>query len=401
VVIKEDNSRLDNQSPQGVHVGSVSDWSLDVLDRFAHSAPTWLTLGDLIDQALRAVREAVRADAVYWFSGPETEDLHQFGDRKLTSAWCQDFTRQLLEETPGVERHLLRAHLPRPAKSSQESPTSAAMVRISRTKATWMVALSYHASHHFHPCDIKVMSVIRHIVVHEQRRRRLFGKLSDTLFWLVHCLTATIDAQGSYWEGHSERVARMAVRLGRQMNLPTPNLSDLYFAGLLHDLGRRQLDEKLLLKPEAFSADDWDRVRQGPLFADSIMADVPQLQHLRPAVRNHHERYDGQGYPDKLKGREIPMLARILGVADACDAMMSRRPHRPGMSPEEINSILSAGAGENWDPQVIESFMDCRDEVYNIGSQPINGSLTGVIGRMVEGWNLDSSGKHPARIKAG
>jgi len=399
VLITEEKPRLDGPSPQTASVGGTPDLVLDVLERFAHLAPTWTTLGDLIGQSLRAVREAIRADVVYWSPGIDSEEVRQIGDRNLTSVWCQEFTRQLLEETPGVERQLLRAHLPVVGKSSLAAPTSAALVRISRSRGTWMVALNYQPNRSFHPADIKVMNVVRHILVHEQRRRRLFGKMSDTLFWLVHCLTATIDAQGSFWEGHSERVARMAVRLGRQMNLPTPTLSDLYFAGLLHDLGRRQLDEKLLLKPEPFSADDWNQVHQGPVFADSIMAEVPQLQHLRPAVRNHHERFDGQGYPDRLRGRDIPLLARILGVADACDAMMSPRPHRPGMSPEEIDSILAAGAGEHWDPQVIENFMTCRKEVYGIGGQDGDASLAAVIGRVVEGWNLDSSGKHAAHAK--
>jgi HD-GYP domain-containing protein (c-di-GMP phosphodiesterase class II) len=374
---------------------------LDVLERFTHLAPTWTTLDDLIGQALRAVHEAIRADVVFWSPGTNNDEVRQIGDRHLTSTWCREFTRQLLEETPGVERQLLRAHLSVLGKSNLAAPTSAALVRISRSRGSWMVALNYQPGRSFCPADIKVMNVIRHIVVQEQRRRRMFGKLSDTLFWLVHCLTATIDAQGSFWEGHSERVARMAVRLGRQMHLPTPSLSDLYFAGLLHDLGRRQLDEKLLMKSDIFSADDWTQVRQGPVFADSIMSEVPQLQHLRPAVRNHHERFDGQGYPDRLMGRDIPLLARILGVADACDAMMSNRPHRPGMSPEKIDSVLCEGAGANWDPQVIENFMTCRDEMYRMGRPNLDTSFAEVIGKVVEGWNLDSSGKNAGRGKGG
>lgn len=373
----------------------------DVVERFAHLAPTWKNMDDLIGQALRAAREAIQADVVLWAPVTALEAVRQIGDRKLDVTWCQEFTRQLLEETPGVDRYLLRAHLPVRSKSSSSSPTSAALVRVSLSKSTWMVALRFQPSQCFHPTDVKIMNVLRHILVHEQRRRRMFGIMSDTLFWLVHCLTATIDAQGSFWEGHSERVARMAVRLGRQMNLTTPHLSDLYFAGLLHDLGRRQLDEKLLLKSELFTPDDWSKVRQGPVIADSIMADVPQLQHLRPAVRNHHERYDGQGYPDRLRGREIPLLARVLGVADACDAMMSPRPHRPGMSPEEIDSVLSAGAGVHWDPQIIDIFMACRSEVYGMGRPCVETSLAAVLGRAVEGWNMDSSGKRPAGKKTG
>jgi len=245
------------------------------------------------------------------------------------------------------------------------------------------------------------MTVIKQILVQEQRRRRMTGKMSDTLFWLVHCLTATIDSQGSFWEGHSERVARMAVRVGQQMDLPSAVLSDLYFAGLLHDLGRARLDEKLLMKPGPLSPDEWAHVRQGPVLADSIMADVQPLQHLRSAVRNHHERFDGQGYPDRLMGRGIPLLARILGVADACDAMLSPRPHRPGMSPEEIDSALRAGAGAQWDPQVVDRLMACRTEVYHIGRQDKNVSLSNVVGQVVQSWSVDSSGKRAASKGAG
>lgn len=401
VVITEGKPWLLGSTPLTESGAGASDLAWDVVERFAHLAPTWKTMDDLIAQTLHAVREALQADVVYWSPGSASEKVRQVGDRNLASSWCQEFTRHLLEETPGVERQLLRAHLPTYDDSPLCNPTSAALVRISRSRSTWMVALRYQPSRCFQPSDIKIMNVLRHIVVQEQRRRRMFGKMSDTIFWLVHCLTATIDAQGSYWEGHSERVARMAVRLGRQMNLTTPNLSDLYFAGLLHDLGRRQLDEKLLLKSEMFTPDDWSKIRQGPVIADTIMADIPPLQHLRPAVRNHHERFDGQGYPDRLKGREIPLLARILGVADSCDAMMSPRPHRPGISPEEIDSVLSAGAGVHWDPQIIDNFMACRSEVYGIGRPGVETSLAAVLGRAVDGWNLESSGKRPAEKNGG
>ena len=346
----------------------------------------------MITQALRAVREGIKADVACYC--PEAGEVHQIGDRTLPGDWCREFTRYLLEETPGVERQLLRSHLPG-IGNSVAGPASAALVRVSRSKPTWMVALRFQPNQPFLAVDIKIMTVIRQILVQEQRRRRLMGKMSDTLFWLVHCLTSTIDSQGSFWQGHSERVAKMAVRVGRQMELPSALLSDLYFAGLLHDLGRARLNEKLLLKPGPLSSEEWDQIRQGPVLADSIMANVQPLQHLRSAVRNHHERFDGQGYPDRLTGRGIPLLARILGVADACDAMLSSRPHRPGMSPEEIDAALKAGAGAQWDPHVVDNFMACRSEVYHIGRHETGGSLSNIVGEVVQSWSLDSSGKRP------
>jgi HD-GYP domain-containing protein (c-di-GMP phosphodiesterase class II) len=378
-------------SPEGR--SPVPDLAWDAVERFSRQAPVLSDVKDLINQALRAVRDGIKADVAYYC--PEAGEIHQVGDRTLHGDWCREFTRHILEETPGVERQLLRSHLPAIGNSAMGAPASAALVRVSRSKPTWMVALRFESDLPFLPVDLKVMTVIRQILAQEQRRRRIMGKMSDTLFWLVHCLTSTIDSEGSFWEGHSERVAKMAVRVGRQMELPNALLSDLYFAGLLHDLGRARLDDKLLLKPGPLSSEEWAQVRQGPLLADSIMANVQPLQHLRSAVRNHHERFDGQGYPDRLLGRDIPLLARILGVADACDAMLSSRPHRPGMSPEEIDSAFKAGAGAQWDPQVIDKLMACRSEVYHIGRHEAGGSLSSMVGEVVHSWSLDSSGKHP------
>src|SRR5262245_13804221 len=112
-------------------VGS-SDMAWEVVERFAHLAPSWKTMDDLINQGLRAVTEAIRADVVYW-SGSESEEVRQTGNRKLTSSLCQEFTRRFLEETPGVERQLLRTHL-LGFGFSEAAPVSAALVRISRSK---------------------------------------------------------------------------------------------------------------------------------------------------------------------------------------------------------------------------------------------------------------------------
>jgi HD-GYP domain-containing protein (c-di-GMP phosphodiesterase class II) len=396
VVSIDKKSRLIDSpvTPECLLAGMDRAW--EAVERFSRQAAGLTDLGDLIDQALRAVRESIQADVVYW-SSPVVAEVRQVGDRTLSKSWCRQFVDRLLEDTPGAERQLLRADLSaaRPLVSGlgHGPPTSAALVRISRSQSTWISALRFQPHPPFRPGDLKIMAVIRQILVQEQRRRRMMGKMTDTLFWLVHCLTATLDSQGTFWEGHSERVARMAVRVGREMELPTPVLSDLYFAGLLHDLGRKQLDEKLLLKPGPLTAEEWSHVRRTPVLADSIMAPVQPLQHLRPAVRHHRERYDGQGYPDHLAGHDIPLLARVLGVADACDAMMSRRPHRPGLSPEEIDSVLRSGAGAQWDPQIVDRFMACRSDVYRIGHQKTEAPVVNVVGHVVEGWNFESSPK--------
>src|SRR4029077_4149441 len=123
-----------------------------------------------------------------------------------------------------------------------------------------------------------------------------------------------IDAHVPHARGHSERVANIAVELGKRLHLPRPVLNDLYFAGLLHDIGLTHVQQSLLLKPGKLTEEEYDQVKIYPVIGDTIMSGIKQLAHLRPAVRHHHERYDGSGYPDGLSGDEIPLLARILGV---------------------------------------------------------------------------------------
>jgi HD-GYP domain-containing protein (c-di-GMP phosphodiesterase class II) len=341
---------------------------------------------------LRAARESLRADCVYWYPGRVDEEYQLVGFHDLPPDWYLEFAQKLLRETPGVDNQLLRSLWPSAWKDSVENPRSAAMVRVSKSQSTWLVALSFDPERLFQPADIKILTLIRQVLVNQQRRMRLYSKMTDTLFWLVHCLTAAIDAKSPYWSGHSERVAQIAVRLGRQMRLPEAVISDLYFAGLLHDLGRRELDEELLLKPGRLTEEEFAEVRKYPVIGDRLMADIKELEHLRPAVRNHHERFDGQGYPDRMAGQQIPLLARIVAVADAVDAMMSVRPHRPALATGHIEKILAEGTGTQWDPSVVEDFLACRADIYAICQKSAETTLLPAVHHAVAAWNLDSSG---------
>jgi HD-GYP domain-containing protein (c-di-GMP phosphodiesterase class II) len=215
--------------------------------------------------------------------------------------------------------------------------------------------------------------------------------MTDTLAWLVQCLTTSIDAHLPQARGHSERVAKMAVAIGKHMQLPTSILNDLYFAGLLHDIGITGLPQSLFLKPEKLTAEEYATIKTYPILGDSILAGIKQLAHLRPAVRHHHEHYDGHGYPDGLSGDDIPLTARILGVADACDAMCSPRPHRPALVRAHVDDILRRGAGRQWDPCVVEHYLRGRPQFQAFG-EPAEQSEPGVQ-YVVQGWNADSSGK--------
>src|SRR2546423_5321738 len=168
------------------------------------------------------------------------------------------------------------------------------------------------------------------------------------------------------------------------MALPDEIQSDLYLGGLLHDVGKIGVLDVVLHKPGRLTAAEYGHVQQHTVIGDRIVAEVKQLAYLRPAVRNHHERYDGHGYPDGLAGEAIPLVARVLAVADACDAMMSTRPYRPAMAPAVIDGIMAEGAGTHWDPTVVESFLACRADAYAVCQQGIGESLYAAIDRAAE-----------------
>src|SRR5262249_51828708 len=119
-------------------------------------------------------------------------------------------------------------------------------------------------------------------------------------------------------------------------------------------------------KPGGLTDSEREHVQEHPLIADRLLANLAPLQHLRPAVRGHHERWDGAGYPDGLDGEAIPLAARILAVADAFAAMIAPRAFRARLAPERAAAVLAGGAGSQWDPTLVEQFLACRDEMCAI-----------------------------------
>jgi HD-GYP domain-containing protein (c-di-GMP phosphodiesterase class II) len=315
---------------------------------------------------LKAIGEGIKADAVFVLSNSADDVFEWTGKQALNPNWCRNFIQDLLRETPGVDTQLVRSHLTRPGEPGANGPNSVAMVQISRSRQTWAVALSFTPGRRFHLIDIKLMALARRLLVTHSRQVRATKKLRDILFGLIHCLTAAIDAKDPYTCGHSERVARMAVRIAQQMSFSEGDISDLYLAGLLHDVGKIGIKDSVLQKQGRLTDEEMLHVQEHPVIGDRIISNVTHLAHLRPGVRSHHERWDGQGYPDRLAGEAIPEMARILAVADSCDAMMFARPYRPAMAPPQIEEVMTRGAGTQWDPRIVDHFMRCRQEVFSI-----------------------------------
>jgi HD-GYP domain-containing protein (c-di-GMP phosphodiesterase class II) len=323
--------------------------------------------------ALEAVRDSIQADAVFWYPGSSDEPVEVAGMRELPVEWCLAFARKLIDGTPGLDGRLLRSVLPSVPSGAPFHPRSAALVRVSRSKANWMVALNFVNQRSFQAVDLRIMALVRRVLVNQRRCADLTGRMTETLSSLVQCLTTSIDAHLPHARGHSVRVAGLAVAIGKCLRLPESVLNDLYFASLVHDIGITSVPQSLLLKPEKLTDEEFARVKSYPLEGDHILAGIKPLAHLRPAVRHHHERYDGRGYPDGLAGDDIPLMARILGFADAFDAMRSARPHRPALAGSQVDETLVQGAGKQWDPQVVEQYLRGRSRFHAL-YEPGDGS---------------------------
>jgi HD-GYP domain-containing protein (c-di-GMP phosphodiesterase class II) len=202
-----------------------------------------------------------------------------------------------------------------------------------------------------------------------------YQSLKELLVGLTRSLTAALDAKDSYTFGHSERVARIAVELGREMGLQGDELSDIYLAGLLHDVGKIGVRDAVLSKVEPLTPEEFDHIKQHVTIGYAILADLRPIRNLLPGVLYHHEHYNGAGYPDGLVGEAIPLLARILAVADAYDAMSTTRPYRDAMPCRKVEEILRNGAGVQWDQRVIEAFQRCRHKIHTIRQRGVGESL--------------------------
>ncbi len=351
------------------------DGAWDILDRYAQALQSEAETAGQIRLSLEALREGTQADLVFWHPGTGTEPLLHAGRVDVPPDWFGRASKALFQHAEDGEGCTRRACVPGPTPEAQATLVSAAMLRVSRTLGSWIVAVRFGAARPFRPVDLKVMSLARRLLLNHRQHLHVYERLRETLFGLVRCLTAAIDAKDPHTCGHSERVARIGQRIGAQMGLPGSALNDIYLAGLLHDVGKIGIRDDILKKPGPLTADEFAQIQLHPVIGERLISSIRQLAHLRPGVRNHHERYDGKGYPDGLAGEDIPLLARVLAVADSCDAMMSDRPYRSGLPAARIDRIMAEGAGTQWDPRVIESFMACRRELYTILQQGLGESV--------------------------
>ncbi|HTJ43885.1 MAG TPA: HD domain-containing phosphohydrolase [Kofleriaceae bacterium] len=169
-------------------------------------------------------------------------------------------------------------------------------------------------------------------------------------------LAEAIEARDPYTKGHCGRVAAYSLVLAKESGYPDDGLETLEFGAFLHDIGKIGIRDAVLFKPGPLDPDEWEHMREHPVKGYEIASKIEMLKPIMSAVRNHHERWDGTGYPDKLVSDQIPMAARIVAIADAYDAMATDRPYKKALPNDECEAMLRKASGKMYDPELIELF---------------------------------------------
>jgi len=216
---------------------------------------------------------------------------------------------------------------------------------------------SYRVAGYSHE-DVKTIERLSCQIGIALENAHLLSDLEEMFISVVTALSSAIDAKSSWTKGHSERVTRFALMIGDKMGLSKPEKDRLRLGGLLHDVGKIGTYDVILDKPGSLSNEEFDMVKKHPGSGADILQPIKQFKDIIPLIRHHHESWDGKGYPDGLKGNEIPLLARVLCVADSYDSMTADRPYRASPGLEYAKQEFRRCAGTQFDPEIVEAFLE-------------------------------------------
>lgn len=321
----------------------------------------------MLRDLLKEAREAMHVDvAAAWFSkGPQLVHATSRGF-DATVPDIPTFLGRLIEELPRSAPALEpNCHI---VNDSREIPAFAALhakpfralaVRLTNSNRAygWITLLSFDVKDSFRRGEYRILTSMAEQLALVVANTDLYRDLECFIINLVRCLVMALEAKDSYTKGHSVRVSAMSMRIAEAMRLDAGQCANLQWASVLHDIGKIGTQEAVLNKPGPLSVEEFDTIKAHPERGAVILQPVSQLVACLPAIRHHHERYAGGGYPWGLKGEEIPFAARIIAVADTYDAITSSRAYRPARSHQEAVDILAQIAGTQLDPQIVETFL--------------------------------------------
>jgi putative nucleotidyltransferase with HDIG domain len=259
-------------------------------------------------------------------------------------------------------------------------------LRQGRTLYGVIVAFNKCDMRDFFSADVKLVSSLSGTIAVSVENSHLYGNLRRLMLGAIKALVSAIDAKDRYTCGHSERVALIARQIADRLGLPAEDVERIYLTGLLHDIGKIGVPESILLKGGRLEPEEFDVIKTHPTIGARILAGVRELEGVLPGVLHHHERLDGRGYPAGLDDQTLPLDGRIIGLADALDAMTSDRVYRVALAPEKTEAEIRRCAGTQFDAQ-------CVDALMALGVQQVLEGLPAHDGEVTElSLNLQATG---------
>ena len=209
---------------------------------------------------------------------------------------------------------------------------------------------------------IKAVSQMQLIKKINDELKTTYDKLESAYMETIEILRFTVEAKDAYTRGHSDRVSAYSVLIGEALGLSEDDLKTLKIGGLFHDMGKIGIPDSILLKTDKLDDEEYSEIKNHPAIGAHILSNATIFKDIIPIVKHHHERFDGHGYPGKLKGEEIPYLARIATVADSFDAMTSKRSYRDSLPIDVVKEEIKKNSGTQFDPEIAEVFLKILDE---------------------------------------
>jgi response regulator RpfG family c-di-GMP phosphodiesterase len=329
-------------------------------------------LGGLYQRILDVILSVIRADRVFLLVAGREGGLETVAHKESSPSpgTPRSFSRTIVEECYRERTSVLRSNallderLKRAESVVEQNIQSVLCVPVETPEraigAIYMDMIGQ--SEAFLKCDLELLLAIGRQAGLAIQRAQLSEQLRQMLRGTVRALAAAIEAKDDYTRGHSERVTSYALEIGRMMHLEEAQLRTLELAGFLHDVGKIGVPEGILRKAGPLTEAEYEIVKGHTRIGNGIVQNVEGAGEIAEVVLHHHERWDGKGYPDGLRRDEPSLLARILAVADAFDAMCSRRPYRDRLSVERVLRTVREAAGVQFDPRVAEALLSAVKE---------------------------------------
>lgn len=326
-----------------------------------------LNVRDLVRVVIRIVTKKLRADVgSIMFLDKKTKDLVIYSslgvakDKKTMyklhfgkglAGWCVQHRTPIKCVDMEHDPHFIRT-----GKRSYRNREFMCVPLISRNECIGVINVERpHSIHSYTDDDLDLLYTFADETVASFENAFLFENIQRAYYETIRALVIAMESKDPFMRGHGERVAQYAVKIAQRMRLPKEEIKVINFFSILHDIGKIGVPEAILAKTGKLTTKEWELIRKHPEIGESIIEPIEFLQPIRSLLRHHHEWYNGKGYPDKLKGENIAVAARILTVADAFDAMQSDRPYRKAFTRNKALQEIRRASGTQFDPKVVNA----------------------------------------------